>query len=59
KEPITTYSPYELIFTENYTFTREDDRVSVVTRTIKLAFANDEKALCEVNVKIQENYNLK
>ena len=59
KEPITTDIPYELIFTENYTFTREDDRVSVVTRTIKLAFANDEKALCEVNVKIQENYNLK
>lgn len=59
KEPITTDSPYELIFTENYTYTRKNDIVSIVTRTIKLAFANDEKALCEFNVEIQENYNLK
>ena len=59
KKPITTDTPYELIFTENYTFTREDGRVSNVTRTIKLAFTSDEKVLHKFNLEIKESYNLK
>lgn len=58
KEPIITEAPYELIFTENYTFTRESGRVSNVTRTIKLLFTPDENVLHEFGVMIQESYNL-
>ena len=59
KEPIETDAPYELIFTENYTFTREDNRESNVTRTIKLAFEDDLNELHEFRVRINENYPLK
>ena len=59
KDQITTVAPYELIFTENYTYVRGTGRVSNVTRTIKLAFTSDESVLCKFNIKIQENYNLK
>ena len=58
KELIATDAPYELIFTENYTFTRESGRVSNVTRTIKLLFTPDENVLHEFGVMIQESYNL-
>ena len=58
KEPIMTEAPYELVFTENYTFTRENGSVSNVTRTIKLSFTPDENMLHEIGVIIQESYNL-
>ena len=58
KEPITTDSPYELIFTENYTYVRGNGRVSNVTRTIKLLFTPDANVLHEFGVMIQESYNL-
>ena len=59
KEPITTDAPYEFIFMENYTFTRESNRESAVTRTIKLAFTPDENMLHKFSVEIQETYKLK
>lgn len=59
KELIATDAPYEMIFTENYTFTRESNRESAVTRTIKLAFTPDENMLHKFSVEIQETYKLK
>lgn len=59
KEPIAVDIPYELVFTENYTFTRESDRESNVTRAIKLKFAPNENVLHEFSVEIRENYKLK
>ena len=50
--------PYELIFTENYTFTRESGRESNVTRTVKLTFTPEDKVLHEFSVEVYENYKL-
>ena len=58
-EPIEVDIPYELIFTENYTTTREDDRESNVTRTMKLTFKPEEKTLHDFSVKVHENYKRK
>ena len=55
---IITKAPYELIFTENYTFTRDSGSVSNVTRTMKLLFKPDEDMLYEFGVIIRESYNL-
>ena len=51
--------PYELVFTEKYTFTDERKGENNVTRTIKLTFEPNEKVLHEFSVTIQENYKLK
>lgn len=59
KEQIKVDVPYELVFTENYTFTQESGRESNVTRTIKLTFASDEDMLHEFSVEVRENYKLK
>lgn len=59
KEPIEVDIPYELIFTENYTFTRESGRESNVTRTIKLTFKPEEKTVYDFSVEVHENYKLK
>ena len=58
KEPIEVDIPYELIFTENYTFTRESGRESNVTRTVKLTFTPEDKVLHEFSVEVHENYKL-
>ena len=58
-EPIEVDIPYELIFTENYTTTREDGRESNVTRTMKLTFKPEEKTLHDFSVKVHENYKRK
>lgn len=58
KEPIEVDIPYELIFTENYTFTRESGRESNVTRTAKLTFTPEDKVLHEFSVEVYENYKL-
>ena len=59
KESIETDAPYELIFTENYTFTRGGGIESNVTRTIKFAFTSVTNKLHEFSVKVNENYPLK
>ena len=59
KEPIETDAPYELIFTENYIFTRGNGKESNVTRTIKLTFTADQNELHEFHLQISENYPLK
>ena len=58
KEPIEVDIPYELIFTENYTFTLESGRESNVTRTVKLTFTPEDKVLHEFSVEVHENYKL-
>ena len=58
KEPIEVDIPYELIFTENYTFTRESGREANVTRTVKLTFTPEDKVLHEFSVEVYENYKL-
>ena len=58
-EPIEVDIPYELIFTENYTFTREGDRESNVTRTMKLTFKPEVKNVHDFSVEVHENYKRK
>ena len=58
EEPIEVDIPYELIFTENYAFTRESGRESNVTRTIILTFKPEEKTVHDFRVKVHENYKL-
>lgn len=56
-DPITTDVPYELIFTENYTFEYEGGRVSDVTRIVKFSFTSDDNMLYRFDVMVQESYN--
>lgn len=59
EDQIESDIPYELIFTENYSYTRNDGRESNVTRTVKLTFTHDDKLLHEFSVKIRENYKIR